>query len=58
MRIVIETSQASTSLLQRRLRIGYNRAARIIEQLEERGIISGRDGSKPRQILVDKDNME
>lgn len=57
-RIVIETDQASTSLLQRRLRIGYNRAARIIDQLEERGIISGRDGSKPRQILVDKDNIE
>jgi DNA segregation ATPase FtsK/SpoIIIE, S-DNA-T family len=53
-RIVVESDQASTSLIQRRLRIGYNRAARIMEQLESNGIISGRDGSKPRQILVDK----
>lgn len=57
-RIVVEAKQASTSLLQRRLRIGYNRAARIIEQLEERGIISGRDGSKPRQVLIGKDDLE
>jgi S-DNA-T family DNA segregation ATPase FtsK/SpoIIIE len=53
-KIVIETGQASTSLLQRRLRVGYNRAARIMEQLESNGIISAKDGSKPRQILVDK----
>jgi S-DNA-T family DNA segregation ATPase FtsK/SpoIIIE len=53
-KIVVETGQASTSLLQRRLRVGYNRAARIMEQLESNGIISGKDGSKPRQILVDK----
>ncbi|WP_446899526.1 DNA translocase FtsK 4TM domain-containing protein [Clostridium sp. LBM24168] len=57
-RIVIDSGQASTSLLQRRLRIGYNRAARIIEQMEERGIISGKDGTKPRQILVDKDEYK
>lgn len=56
-RIVVECGQASTSLLQRRLRIGYNRAARIIDQLEARGIISGRDGSKPRQVLVDRDQL-
>lgn len=54
-RIVIDAGQASTSLLQRRLKIGYNRAARIIEQLEERNIISCKDGSKPRQILVERD---
>lgn len=54
-RIVIDSGQASTSLLQRRLRIGYNRAARLIEQLEEQGVISGRDGSKPRQILKTRD---
>jgi S-DNA-T family DNA segregation ATPase FtsK/SpoIIIE len=53
-RIVVECDQASTSLLQRRLRIGYNRAARLIDQLEARGVISSRDGSKPRQILVDR----
>lgn len=51
--IVIETGQASTSLLQRKLRIGYNRAARLIDEMEAKGIISGRNGSKPRQILID-----
>lgn len=56
-RIAVEAKQASTSLLQRRLRIGYNRAARIIEQMEEKGIISGRDGSKPRQILIEKQDL-
>lgn len=54
-KIIAEVGQASTSLLQRRLRIGYNRAARIIEQMEQLGIISGRDGSKPRQLLIDKE---
>jgi len=51
-KIVVENGQASTSLLQRKLKIGYNRAARIIEQMEERRIISGRNGSKPREILI------
>lgn len=55
-KIVAEASQASTSLLQRRLRIGYNRAARIIEQMEQLGIISAKDGSKPRQVLIDKES--
>lgn len=54
-KIVAEAGQASTSLIQRRLRIGYNRAARIIEQMEQLGIISGKDGSKPRQLLIDKE---
>lgn len=49
--IVLEEGQASTSLLQRRLKIGYNRAARIIDQMEDEGIISGKNGSKPRQVL-------
>ncbi|CAB1243876.1 spore DNA directional translocase (motor ATPase) [Clostridiaceae bacterium BL-3] len=53
-RVVLDAGQASTSLLQRRLRIGYNRAARIIEQMEEREIISKKDGSKPRRILIDR----
>lgn len=53
--IVTEVGQASTSLLQRKLRIGYNRAARIIEQMEQNGVISGKDGSKPRQILRERD---
>lgn len=56
--IVVESGQASASYLQRRLRIGFNRAARIIEELEECGVISRRDGSKPRQILVSKDELE
>lgn len=51
-RIVINADQASASLLQRRLRIGYNRASRIIDEMEDRGFISGRDGSKPRQVLI------
>jgi len=53
-RVVVESGQASTSLLQRRLRVGYNRAARLIEQLENKGVISARDGNKPRQILIDR----
>ena len=57
-KIVIETGQASTSFLQRRLRIGFNRAARIMEQLEENNIISQKDGSKPRQVLISKDELE
>ncbi|KZL94499.1 DNA translocase FtsK [Clostridium magnum] len=56
-RIVVDAGQASTSLIQRRLRIGYNRAARIMEQMEERGIISARDGSKPRQVLIKRDEL-
>lgn len=55
-RIVIETGQASTSLLQRKLRIGYNRAARLMDELEDKGIISGRNGSKPRQVLVESNS--
>ncbi|HEY5563355.1 MAG TPA: DNA translocase FtsK 4TM domain-containing protein [Clostridiaceae bacterium] len=57
-KIVIDLGQASTSLLQRKLRIGYNRAARIMELLEDRGVISSKDGSKPRQILVSKNTIE
>lgn len=57
-KIVVEYQQASTSFIQRRLRIGFNRASRIMEQLEERGIISERDGSKPRNILVKKEELE
>jgi len=49
---VIEAGKGSTSYLQRKLSIGYNRAARIIDQLEEAGIVGGADGSKPREVLV------
>lgn len=51
-RVVIEGGKASTSLLQRRLRIGYGKAARIIETMEEQGIISAADGNRPREVLV------
>lgn len=51
-RCVIEGGKASTSYLQRRLRIGYSRAARLIEEMEERGIVGPADGSRPRDVLV------
>jgi S-DNA-T family DNA segregation ATPase FtsK/SpoIIIE len=51
-RVVIEARKASTSLLQRRLRIGYGKAARLIETMEEQGIIGAADGSRPREVLV------
>jgi S-DNA-T family DNA segregation ATPase FtsK/SpoIIIE len=50
--LVVEMGTASTSMLQRRLRLGYTRAGRLIDMLERRGIISGFEGSKPRQVLV------
>jgi S-DNA-T family DNA segregation ATPase FtsK/SpoIIIE len=48
---VVETGQASTSFIQRRFKVGYARAGRIIDQMEERGVISGYQGSKPREVL-------
>lgn len=51
-RVVVEMRKASTSLLQRRLRIGYSKAARIIEEMEEQGIIGPADGSRPREVLI------
>jgi S-DNA-T family DNA segregation ATPase FtsK/SpoIIIE len=50
--VVVETGQASTSFIQRRFKVGYARAGRIIDQMEERGVISGYQGSKPRQVLM------
>lgn len=52
--VVIEAQSASTTLLQRKLKLGYARAARIVEELEERGIIGPYEGSKPRKVLVSK----
>lgn len=57
-KVVVENQQASTSFLQRKMRIGYNRAARMMDELEERGVISGRDGTKPRQVLMDENELE
>ena len=52
--IVIETGQASTSFLQRKLSVGYARGAKIIDQLQEYGVIGAPEGSKPRQVLMTK----
>ena len=49
---VVETGQASTSFIQRKFKVGYARAGRIIDQMEERGVISGYQGSKPREVLM------
>lgn len=54
-RLIMETGQASVSILQRRLRLGYTRAARIIDTMEEEGLIGPFEGSKPRRILVDRE---
>ena len=55
---VVEQGQASTSFIQRKFKVGYARAGRIIDQMEERGIISGYQGSKPREVLVTKERLE
>jgi S-DNA-T family DNA segregation ATPase FtsK/SpoIIIE len=55
--LVVEMGTASTSMLQRRLRLGYTRAGRLIDMLERRGIISGYEGSKPRQVLVTESDL-
>ena len=53
--VIFETGQASVSMLQRRLKLGYSRAARIVDQMEELGVVGPFEGSKPRTILVTKD---
>ncbi|HXY17703.1 MAG TPA: DNA translocase FtsK [Gaiellaceae bacterium] len=55
--IVVQTQTASVSLIQRRLRVGYTRAGRLIDMLERRGIISGYEGSKPRRVLVEEADL-
>jgi S-DNA-T family DNA segregation ATPase FtsK/SpoIIIE len=55
--IVVQTQTASVSLLQRRLRVGYTRAGRLVDMLERRGIISGYEGSKPRRVLIDESQI-
>ena len=63
--VVLDAGQASTSYLQRRLKVGYARAARLMDELEDRGIVGPQDGSKPRELLITrsqwaeiKDRME
>ncbi|MVX66722.1 cell division protein FtsK [Clostridium chromiireducens] len=55
--VVVEYGQASTSFIQRKFRIGFNRASRIMDQLEERCIISEKDGSRPRQVLITRQQL-
>src|SRR5207344_454421 len=55
--LVVESGTASVSMIQRRLRVGYTRAGRLIDMLERRGIISGYEGSKPRQVLVSEGEL-
>jgi S-DNA-T family DNA segregation ATPase FtsK/SpoIIIE len=57
MQIVVNSGQASISMLQRRLRIGYSRAARLIDMLEEKGVVGGYEGSKPRAVLITPEEL-
>ena len=56
--IVVQTQTASVSLIQRRLRVGYTRAGRLIDMLERRGVISGYEGSKPRRVLIEAADLQ
>ena len=56
--VVMETGQASVSMLQRRLKLGYSRAARIVDEMETRGIVGQFEGSKPRQLLITKEQWQ
>ena len=55
---VVEAGMASTSLLQRKLKLGYARAARMIDELESRGIVGPFEGSKPRQLLITREQWQ
>jgi S-DNA-T family DNA segregation ATPase FtsK/SpoIIIE len=56
--LVVDSGQASASMLQRRFKIGFNRAARLIDSMEERGIVGQSEGSKPRKVLISKEDLE
>ena len=56
--LVLDTGQASTSLLQRRLRLGYGRAARILDLMEQEGLVGPPQGSRPREVLVTRDALK
>ena len=57
-RIVLDSGQASISMIQRKLRVGYARAARLVDMMEEEGYVSGFDGSKPRKVLIKRAQWE
>ena len=56
--VILETGQASVSMLQRRLKLGYARAARIVDEMEDKGIVGPFEGSKPRQLLITKEQWQ
>jgi S-DNA-T family DNA segregation ATPase FtsK/SpoIIIE len=56
--VILETGQASVSLLQRRLKLGYSRAARLVDQMEEMGVVGPFQGSKPRDILITRQQWQ
>ena len=56
-KVVVENGLASTSLLQRKLKLGYARAARIIDEMEERGVVGPYEGSKPRKVLITQEQL-
>jgi S-DNA-T family DNA segregation ATPase FtsK/SpoIIIE len=56
-KVVVENGMASTSLLQRKLKLGYARAARIVDEMESRGIVGPYDGPRPRQVLITMDQL-
>ena len=56
--MVLETGQASVSMLQRRLKLGYARAARLVDQMEEKGVVGPFEGSKARQLLITKEQWQ
>ncbi len=56
--VVLEMGQASVSMLQRRLKLGYGRAARLVDQMEEKGVVGPFEGSKPRQLLITKEQWQ
>ena len=56
--VVLELGQASVSMLQRRLKLGYGRAARLVDQMEEKGVVGPFEGSKPRQVLITKEQWQ
>ena len=56
--VILETGQASVSMLQRRLKLGYSRAARLVDQMEEMGVVGPFEGSKPRKILITREQWQ